>query len=72
MHYTGIATRMTTRMTKKEVQKMEGLPAYYTVLFNAVTDAIDALDRQDLGQARLLLVQGQQQAEDAYLDAAGE
>ena len=34
----------------------KSLPRYYTILFNAVTDAIQALDRQDFGQARALLV----------------
>lgn len=48
---------------------MEELPTYYTILFNAATDAIAALDRQDFGQARALLVQGQQQAEDACIEA---
>lgn len=47
---------------------MDTLPDYYTILFNAVTDAIAALDRQDFGQARTLLVQGQQQAETAYME----
>ena len=49
---------------------MDTLPSYYTILFNAVTDAIDALDRQDFGQARALLVRGQQQAETAYTEAS--
>ena len=48
----------------------KSLSRYYTILFNAVTDAIQALDRQDFGQARALLVQGQQQAEDAYIAEA--
>ena len=48
----------------------KSLPRYNTILFNAVTDAIQALDRQDFGQARALLVQGQQQAEDAYIAEA--
>ncbi len=47
---------------------MEHLPKYYTVLFNAVTDAIEALDRLDYGTARQLLIQGQQAAEDACLE----
>ena len=47
---------------------MEELPVYYTILFNAVTDAIAALDHQDFGQARALLVRGQQQAEAAYTE----
>ena len=49
---------------------MDTLPDYYTILFNAVTDAIAALDRQDFGQARALLIQGQQQAEAAYTEAS--
>ena len=48
----------------------KSLSRYYTILFNAVTDAIQALDRQDFGQARALLVQGQQQAVDAYIAEA--
>ena len=52
---------------RREMLKMEELPNYYTILFNAVTDAIDALDRQDFGQARALLVRGQQQAENACI-----
>ncbi len=47
----------------------KSLPRYYTILFNAVTDAIQALDRQDFGQARALLVQGRA-AEDAYIAEA--
>lgn len=49
---------------------MEELPNYYTILFNAVTDAIAALDRQDFGQAKALLIQGQQEAETAYTEAS--
>ena len=49
---------------------MDTLPSYYTILFNAVTDAIAALDRQGFGQAKALLVQGQQQAEAAYTEAS--
>ena len=48
---------------------MESFPAYYTILFNGVTDAIAAIDRQDFGLARELLVRGQQRAEDAYIEA---
>jgi hypothetical protein len=42
------------------------LPRYYTVLFNAVTDAIAALEQQDYGTARKLLIQGQRAAEEAF------
>ena len=52
-----------------EVRKMENFPKYYTLLFNAVTDAIGDLDNQNYGAARARLVKAQQDAEDAYLDA---
>lgn len=45
------------------------LPCYYLTLFNRVTDAISALDRQDFGMAKKLLVSGQQKAEEQYLTA---
>ena len=48
---------------------MENFPKYYTLLFNAVTDAIRDLDNQNYGAARARLVKAQQDAEDAYLDA---
>jgi len=39
----------------------------YTLLFNAVTDALEALARQNFGQAREILIRAQQEAEEAYL-----
>ena len=47
--------------------KMENLPKYYITLFNAVSEAIDALDALNLGTARACLVRGQQEAEDEYV-----
>ena len=47
----------------------ENFPRYYTILFNGVTDAIVALDRQELDQAREILVRSQQEAEEAYISA---
>ena len=55
-------------MTEVMDRQNGSLPAYYTLLFNAVTDAIAALARQDYGQATAILIRGQQQAEEAYLD----
>lgn len=46
---------------------MENLPKYYITLFNAVSEAIDALDALNLGTARAHLVRGQQEAEDEYV-----
>lgn len=51
---------------------METIPKYYSTLFNAVTEAIYALDAMNPDQARALLVWGQQTAEDEYLSAGEE
>ena len=48
---------------------MEKLTNDYAVLFNGVTDALDALDRQDYGTAKALLIRAQQLAE--FLHASG-
>lgn len=47
---------------------MSELPKYYTLLFSAVEEALAAIDAQNYGQAKELLIRGQQDAEDAYLD----
>lgn len=57
---------------KSEVIAMENLPKYYITLFNAVSEAIDALDALNFGAARAFLAQGQQEAEDEYLSACEE
>lgn len=44
----------------------------YCILFNACTDALRALEERNYGQARQLLMEGQQRAEGAYLEAEGE
>ena len=41
----------------------------YLLLFNAITDSIAALDAQNFGQTRDLLIRAQQQCEELYLDA---
>jgi len=41
----------------------------YTLLFNACTDAITAMDHMDFGTAKNLLMAAQQQAEELYLEA---
>ena len=45
---------------------MEGLPDYYTTLFNAVTDALRELDKRNYGNVKDLLMRGQLQAEGEY------
>ena len=47
--------------------KNENFPVYYTRLFNGITDAIEALDQQNIILARHILVRSQQDAEEAYL-----
>ena len=51
---------------------MENFPKYYTLLFNAVTDAVEDIDQKNYGAARTRLLKAQQDAEDAYLDAGDE
>jgi hypothetical protein len=51
---------------------VENLPKYYLTLFNAVSDAIDALDASNIHAARACLVRGQQQAEDEYMSVYEE
>lgn len=46
---------------------MKELPNYYLTLFNAVTNALEALERGDAEIAKLLLQQGQQAAEEKFL-----
>lgn len=46
---------------------MESLPKCYTILFNAVTDALKAMDEQNFGTAKTLLLEAQKAAEAAYL-----
>lgn len=38
----------------------------YTTLFNAITDALEAIERQNYGQARETLIQAQLQSEAYY------
>ena len=39
----------------------------YALLFNAVTDALDEMDRLNFGRAKELLMAAQQAAEEAYI-----
>ncbi len=49
----------------------ENFPSYYTLLFNGITDAIEALDQQNIVLARDILVRSQEAAENAYIQAEG-
>lgn len=44
------------------------LPKYYTVLFAAVEDALEAMEQQNFGTAKQLLISAQQKAEEIYLE----
>lgn len=46
---------------------MDYRPLYHK-LFNACTDALEALERQNFVQAREVLITAQQETEDAYLN----
>ena len=46
---------------------MDELPAYYTVLFRAGEQALQALDEQNFGLAKQLLVGGERSAEEAFV-----
>ncbi len=39
----------------------------YTTLFNAITDALEQLTRQNIGEAKETLMQAQQKAEELYM-----
>ena len=40
----------------------------YLILFNAVTDAIQNIDQKNYGKATEILVKGQQDAEDIFIE----
>lgn len=46
---------------------MGELPKGYSLLFNAITDALDAMELQNYNMAQRLLVEAQQEAEELYL-----
>ena len=39
----------------------------YALLFNAVTDALDAMEQMNFGRAKELLITAQQAAEEVYI-----
>jgi len=41
----------------------------YLTLFNALTDAIESIDKANYGTARAILIDAQQKAEDIYIDS---
>lgn len=57
---------------KAEVTAMENFPQYYTRLFNGITDALEALEKQNYIAARDILIKAQQDAEEMYISAEEE
>ena len=51
---------------------MEYFPRYYTRLFNSITDAIEALKKQNYIKAQDILIRAQQDAEEMYLEDGDE
>ena len=45
---------------------MDYKPMYFT-LFNGLTDALDALNRGDISQAKEMLILAQQEGEEIYM-----
>ena len=42
----------------------------YHLLFNAITDALEQLEKQNLGSAKDLLTTAQQKTEEIYMESA--
>ena len=42
----------------------------YQLLFNAITDALEQMEKQNLGSAKDLLTTAQQKAEEIYMESA--
>lgn len=53
-----------------EVMEMPDYQQMYLTLFNAVTDALTALEQRNLGQAAALLRAAQQETEAIFVDTA--
>ena len=53
----------------REVMNMPDFKKMYLHLFSHVSDALDALERQNFGQAKEILIAAQQQAEDEYVES---
>ena len=51
---------------------MENFPKYYTRLFNGITDALEALEKQNYIKARDVLIKAQQDAEEMYISEEEE
>ena len=48
---------------------MRNISQEYLLLFNAITDALHEMERQNCGTAKDILIQAQQDAEELYISA---
>ena len=48
---------------------MEEYKKMYLLLFNAITDALEQMEKQNYGTAKDLLITAQQKAEEIYMPA---
>ena len=46
---------------------MDEIPEYYSILFRAVEQAVCALEAQNYGSAKQILIDGEQAAEEAFV-----
>ena len=46
---------------------MNEIPEHYAILFRAVEQAIEALEMQNYGMAKQLLIDGEQAAEESFI-----
>ena len=63
---------ITKRYIIFEGGSMTDYKAMYLLLFNAVTDALEKMDRQNYGEASALLIAAQQKVEELYMDSDDE
>ena len=49
---------------------MENYQKMYSTLFNAITDALEQMEKQNLGSAKDLLTTAQQKTEEIYMESA--
>ena len=56
-------------MKRKVMDNMANYDKMYSLLFNAITDALEKLEKQNLGDAKDILISAQQKAEEIYITA---
>ena len=54
---------------KKGDDNMANYDKMYSLLFNAITDALEKLEKQNFGDAKDILISAQQKAEEIFIAA---